>query len=411
MRIRIHHALLWLAAPLALVALVAGVAAASAPAAPGLKEAVEAAWQRQPQAQAAQARIDALNARRTAAEALLPAPPAIALTHETDQVDRNLGSRSFAGELSLPLWLPGQKDRLKAAIDTERGAYDANLAVARLRVAGEVRESYWQARAATAEMNQVTAALEGLAMLEADVARRVKAGELARVDGNRAEAETQFQRIALAQAEAHRHRALQQFRALTGLAQVPPEDEPRWPGAAPAAGAHPVQEADARASQSARARLNQAAADTRDAPEIGIGTTRQRGDFTKPWEQLVLLRVRIPFGGDNRNLPRISAANAELAETLAARAQSAARIDAEAASAEREMQAALGVVPLAEARLALARDTHELVARGFKAGEFDLTTRLRAERELRDAELTRSRAVIESGRANSRLKQAYGVLP
>ena len=396
---------LWLAA------LIAGTATCPAASTPGLKEAVAAAWQRQPQAQTAQARTDALSARRVAAGAGLAAPPAIGLTHETDQFNRDVGARSLAGQISLPLWLPGQQDRLKTAIDSERHFLDAALSAARWRVAGEVRESYWHARAASAEIEQASAAVEALTALETDVSRRAAAGELARVVVNRAQAEAQFQRIALAQARVTELRALQQFRALTGLTRIPDADEARWSGTVPPAEAHPALMAAAQQEQTARARLSQASSDTRDMPEIGIGTTRQRSDAAKPWEQLVLFRVRIPFGGDNRNLPRINAANADLIETQAVRRQSAIQIEAEAVGAERELQMAQGVLPLVASRLDLARDTQVLVARGFNAGEFDLVARLRAERELRDAELAHLRAVIDAGRANSRLKQSYGVLP
>ena len=81
------------------------------------------------------------------------------------------------------------------------------------------------------------------------------------------------------------------------------------------------------------------------------------------------------------------------------------------AGAERERQAALAALPLAASRALLARDTQRLIARGFTAGEFDLPTRLRAERELKEAELGEARARIEAGRADSRLKQAYGWMP
>ncbi|MBL8382458.1 MAG: TolC family protein, partial [Burkholderiales bacterium] len=147
------------------------------------------------------------------------------------------------------------------------------------------------------------------------------------------------------------------------------------------------------------------------APELGVGTFRERTEFVKPWEQIVTFRLRVPFGSENRNRPRLAAANVELIEAQAAQAVAAAQVAAEAASAERELVAAEAALPLAESRAALARDTRELVGRGFRAGEFDLVTRLRAEREHAEAHLARARAVLEAGRANARLKQAWGILP
>lgn len=385
--------------------------ASSAHAASDLKDAVEAAWRRQPLAQAREARAEEFTARQNAAGALLPGPPALHIEHETDQISRNQGLRKFNGEIAVPLWLPGQQERARTLIGAERGAYDGHFAAARLLLAGEVRDTYWLARATTAEAQLAQAALEGVTALEADVARRVKAGELARIDGNRALAEAQFQRITLVEAQARAQRAFEQFRALTGFAQLPNADETRVTPQRPALDTHPLVAAAGQSAQAARARVAQAAGDTRDAPELGVGAAQARADATRPWEQTVTLRLRIPFGSDNRNRPRITAASAELMEAQALQARTAARVEAEMAAAERERQAALAALPLAQSRALLARDTQQLIARGFAAGEFDLPTRLRAEREHKEALLGEARARIEAGRADSRLKQAYGLMP
>ncbi|MBL8380565.1 MAG: TolC family protein [Burkholderiales bacterium] len=393
------------AAAIAVITFAPGLAAQD------LRAAVEAAWQRQPIAQARAARADEFDARRAAAAAMLPGPPVLGVEHETDLVSRNEGLRKFTGEIAVPLWLPGQQERAQAVVGADRAAYDAAFTLARLALAGEVRDAYWQARAAETDASLARSALEGLLALEADVARRVKAGELARVDGNRASAEAQFQRIAVAEALARSLRAAETFRALTGFAQLPANDEARDTTARPGPDTHPGTTAAGQTVEAARARLRQVSGDTRDAPELGLGASQSRVDGTRPWEQTLLVRMRIPFGNEQRNRPRISAANADLIEAQSAQGRIAARLTAEMASAERELATALAALPLAESRAALARDTQALIARGFAAGEFDLPTRLRAEREFKEAEQGNARALIEAGRANSRLKQAYGVMP
>lgn len=375
-----------------------------------LRDAFEAAWRRAPQAQAAEARAEEFAARRQAAEAFLPGPPALGLEHWNDRASRNDGFRKYAGEIAVPLWLPGQKDRAQAVIGAERGAYEGSVALARLRVAGETRDAYWLARSAAAEASLAEATLENFTALEADVARRVKAGELARVDGNRALAEAQSQRIAVAEARARAQRAIGVFAALTGMPRLPDTDEERG-GAPGALDDHPALRASAETVVAMRARLAQVRGDVRDAPEIGVGTFRERSEFTRPWEQIVTLRLRVPFGNDNRNRPRIAAANVELIEAMAAQGQAAAQVRAEIESSARELAAAEAALPLAESRLALASDTRQLVERGFRAGEFDLTARLRAEREHSEAALARAKVVLEAGRARSRHKQSLGLLP
>ena len=398
---------------------------------PGLREAVEAAWLRQPLAAAQDMRAEEFAARKNAAEAWLPGPPALSGEHSTDALLRNQGARKFSGEIAVPLWLPGQRERAQAVVAADRSGYEAMAAAAKLKLAGEVREAYWQAHADAAEVVLARAARDALAALEGDVKRRSAAGELARIDANRAEAETQLQRLTLAEAEGRAYRSAQVFRALTGWPRLPAL--PSAPGLAGMAGvtggagltdtganriatrgaldSHPALQAAAQQIESAQARLRQSAGDTRDAPEIGIGTTRERGDAIKPWEQSVTLRVRVPLGSDNRNRPRVAAANAELMEAQALRNQLAAQLEGEAAAAARELEIAGGALPLALRRSALARDTQALLARGFAAGEFDVVARLRAERDLREAELAEARAHLAASRAVSRLQHAYGVLP
>lgn len=376
----------------------------------GLRDALLSAWARQPQAIAQEARAEEFAARRGAAEALLPGPPALGGEHWTDALGRNQGFRKYAGEIAVPLWLPGQRARAQRVVDADRETYAAGSAAAKLKLAGEVRDIYWQARIDAIEVELAKAALATLVALEADVKRRSAAGELARVDANRAEGEAHLQRLTLAEAEGRVFRSARSFLSLTGLPRLP--DDAEDPAVTPAPmHTHPALLAAAQAIEAAQARLRQTTGDTRDAPEIGVGTFRERVETGKPWEQIVTFRVRIPLGSESRNRPRVTSANAELMEAQALRGRIVASIEAEAASASREAEFADASLPLAQRRSELARDTHRLIARGFAAGEFDLITRLRAERELREAELTDARARLAVGRANSRLKQAYGLMP
>ena len=91
-----------------LAAIVAGAAAnafaqtSASAAAPGLRELFEAAWSRQPEAQALQARRDAAQAQRRAAEAWTPEPPALEASHKTDRLTRNDGARELEVGIAVP---------------------------------------------------------------------------------------------------------------------------------------------------------------------------------------------------------------------------------------------------------------------------------------------------------------------
>ena len=111
-----------------------------------LRDAVERAWERQPAYQAQPARAEEFAAKRDAAQALFPEPPSLFATNRSDRLHRNEGQRELEAGIALPLWLPGEQGRQAAVVSAERDQYDTALAAAKLKVAGEVRDAYWQAR-------------------------------------------------------------------------------------------------------------------------------------------------------------------------------------------------------------------------------------------------------------------------
>jgi cobalt-zinc-cadmium efflux system outer membrane protein len=388
----------------------------SAPHAQTLHQAVEGAWGKQAGTRTQAARTDALAARRRASNALTPDAPALTLGHRNDGITGNQGKREVSVELSSTLWLPGQKRHQQALIDAETGAYHANQGAAKLQLAVSVRNGWWQARLAAAEREVAAQRLAGASALAKDVARRVKAGDLAKVDANRALAEQQTAAIALGEAELNAFQTLQQFTLLTGLSALPSGAEVR--GEIPSDanqprrdGQHPQRAAVQNNSSVAAAKIAYAAASGRDAPELSVEWSRERSRFDERFDNSIMLRLKIPFASDARNQPRMAEALAERAEALAIEEQENARITAGIALAGRALAQADASVLLAQTRADVARDTHQLLERAFNLGEIDLPTRIRAGAELFDAERGLVKAQLEAAHAISSLNQALGYLP
>ena len=374
-----------------------------------LREAVDAAWARQPAARAQSAREADLAARRDAAGALTPQPPSLGLGARSDAPFQNEGQREYEAELAFPLWLPGQSARQTAVVDAERSQLDGILTVAKWKVAGEVRETYWDVRIAEVELALARRKVEESAAIAADVARRVKAGDLARVDLNQAQGAEQSARAAAVEAELKAFRARQGLQTLTGMSVLPAAEETT--GLAPPLDDHPQLSSRQRAAGAARAKLAQAAEDRRDSPELALGMRRERGAFDQPYDNSLLLKFKVPFATDARNRPRIAAANAELIEVQADYELERTRVAAEIEVARRGLAQSETVRSFAAARFELAAETQRLIARAFTLGEIDLVSRLRAENERFDAELGLTRTEVERARAVSRLNQAMGVMP
>lgn len=375
-----------------------------------LRDAVEKAWDRQPVAQAQALRAAELAARAKAANAWLPSPPSIGVRERSDRLNRNLGAREAEAELSVPLWLPGQRQRESALAGAEQELQRDALDSAKWKLAGEVREAYWQVRSAEAERVAALRRLDDAAALAADVERRLKAGDLARTDFNQAKGAEHAARSAANEAEVRLERARLGFTAITGMQTLPAAEE------APAANPLPLAEHPAlrqldRAANAADARVRLATDIRRDNPELTLAYRRERSSNADAYAGAVTLGLRIPLATDARNEPKIAAANADFIEARTLYARLKDQLQAELLAAQGELLQARGGLALAEERQRLAAETDQLLAKAFRLGEIDLATRLRtaAERYAADADAARSR--LEAGRAVSRLNQALGVLP
>lgn len=404
-------------APLAVIAL--AIAPSSAlgarnTAAPTLHDAVESAWARHPAARALTARREEFAARRDGADSLLSGSPTATLSNRSDRLHRNDGQREWEGGIALPLWLPGYQARTLALIEREQEAFDALVAQARWRLAGEVREAWWQTQLADNERAVARTRTEAARQLVDDVERRIHAGDLPRMDGNQAHSALAVAEAAMADAETRAHRATRAFLALTGWSALPPSegmDERRARIGNSEALPHPQLAPLERAIAAARARLDIATKNVRDLPELTLGLRRERPLNDAAWDSSAIIAVRIPLATDARNRPKIAAANADLIEAEALLPYEQTRVDAERDVAERELDRAAATLTLAETRGRLAAEMRHEYARSFALGNIDLPQRLRVEAEAFDADLALARARIEAARAVSRYNQALGVLP
>lgn len=372
-----------------------------------LHEALESAWNRQPAQRAETARLGELEAKRQATANLTPLPTSISLGQRTDQIGSNVGQRQTDIEFSAPLWLPGQRDSQRAVVEAETSRFSATQTFSKWRLAGEVRDLWWTTRLAQSEKDLASQRVLSAQKLLSDVERRVKAGDLARVDANRVNVELQTANIALRDAEAQAFRALQQFTALTGLAVIPQETETLNQQVSEN---HP-QKLAVQSLVLAQKRLDLIRSTPRDAPELSLGLTHQKDISNDPYNNSVSLKFKIPFASDAVNQQRLASAQADHEEADAEQGLENARIEAEISSARFELEQVIASVAIAESRFNTALDTQQLLDRSFGLGESDLPTRLLAEAARFETERSLIKSRLEAGRAISKVNQALGVLP
>lgn len=322
---------------------------------------------------------------------------------------RRGGTNEVEPGVSVPLWLPGQRDAQRRVLERERDRLAASVRGARLRIAGEVREAAWALAVAEAERRVQHARRASAVALEDDVARRVVAGELAPVDRLAARAESQVASEAAREADARQRTAGARLRALAGTARIVSIDETPAGDADP--DAHPEIAAARQGVALARARIDAARATRRDNPTVSAVARFERDAYGADYRNTLRVGIAVPLDTEARNAPRLAAAGVALAE---------AELALRAARREREAAIERARIGLEDARAALAtvgerlettRAMQAAIDRAFRAGERGLPELLRARAQALDAELAGALARARLGLAIARLNQALGIEP
>jgi outer membrane protein, heavy metal efflux system len=375
---------------------------------PGLKAAVDAAWQRSPQARTLEARRNETLAGREAAQSWIAGSPSVGLSRRSDRWTDQNGVRETDVSLSAPIWLPGQKSARQALAETSSNDLEARIASARLAIAGEVREHLWAVAAARESLAEVQDHLHHLEGLAQEVGSRVSAGDLARTDGLLARQEVLAAQGTVAAARAKLQEAQSRYTALTGQAELPaPEPEPVLTENDP----HPRLLAARSSLDLAQAAHKAVTATRSDPPTIGVSMRREQDSFAGGNSRSVGIAVQIPLGTNARNRPLETAALTQIQAAAAEAAQTEAVLQGDADLARKQLATAEQARETAVSRAALMREHTRLIEKAFRLGERGLAELLRSEALSHEADVAVHQQQIAVGLARARLNQAFGVVP
>lgn len=374
-----------------------------------LKSALDAAWLRSVSAREADAQQRGAEAARTAADSLWARPPALELGRREG---RGVASGQTENEVGLawPLWLPGQRSARQGAAEQQTQWAQEQTRALQLRLAGELRDQAWGLRLLQAELAQAQAQQQLLQDLAEDVERRVRAGDLARADAMAARAELLAAQAAVLDARQRLNEGRARWQLLTGQALDPEPVEAEAPMNAALDEAHPELALAQRRLAWSRSRLDVVQNSRREAPELSVGYRQEHSPASSTQNSLGV-KLRLPFGTQDRNLPLEAAALGELevADTTAQRvreqlgaALDTARLALRSAETRREAE---------RERAALLQERTGLLRRAFAAGELALPELLRALNTANQAQAAWARQEAALGLARARYQQALGWLP
>ena len=314
-------------------------------------------------------------------------------------------------EMGMPLWLPGQRDALRATVDTTLVEYEQRLALRRLELAGLVRDAWWSAQRAAREVEIARERVTTSKDLQYDMDRRAELGDAPPYDALVARNETLAAETERSITEAAAKAARATYATLTAGGAPDGVLEPLKID--PPLDAHPALGAPLASVARAQAQVALVEATPIDNPELGVFGRREstaqgnaRADSTT-----FGLRFRMTLPTAGRNDPRRAEAQAGLTKAYAELASARRLVAAEITAARRALEAARRTEAIASERLKVAGDTFEIARKAFRLGETGVSDLYRAKQALLEAQKMRANASIDLGVAQSRLNQARGYAP
>lgn len=376
-----------------------------------LAEAVAAALERQPGAELEAARAAEGTALATQADSLFAGDPALDVQHYNDGVGSGDGAREWEAGLVAPLWLPGQRAARHGV--AAAAAHQAGSAASerRWKVAGEVRQRLWDVQAAERRNARVQQALADARTLEASVARRVAAGDLARPDLLLAQRDALTQAAAAIEARGALQLAHARWQAYTGVAELPEPVLEIEAAAQEPDTTHPglvtLQAAAARAG----AERDRTRRERRANPTLSVGARHERGRREEPWNDAIGVGVQVPLGLSSQSAPAVGAAEVAYTEAMLALRRAQLALTEELAAARSELDHARAALVLLREAAAAADASLQRARAAFDLGEETLPALLLVRAQVLETAARLEETELRVGRGIASVNQLQGLVP
>lgn len=376
-----------------------------------LSDVLSKTYERNPQQHILSAMAGIAQAREIQAKGFLPAAPAMLFRHQNDTVGSNRGERETEVEMEMPVWLPGQRAARQALAKDMQSGLGASRKGLMLRLAGVLRDAVWDIR-----MNQENEALYESRLktaqgLEQDVARRFRAGELAKTDLMLAQNETLQAEAAFVRAQAEVKHAKHRYIVLTGLNEMPENLDEVLSELNTLDDRHPLLEEANSKIEVAKDERQVVSVERRDTPQFVLSARSQRGPSDNFYNDGIGFKVRIPFASDTRNAPLLANAESNVANALSERERLRLSMETSLHEAEHNLLVTRRELELVTRQNQITQENVRLARKAFKLGETDLVNLLRIESQAFESERARSSKKIQLQWDIARYNQAVGVLP
>lgn len=285
--------------------------ASGAPAyAESLSEAIRSAWVMDPSRKSIATDAISAHKRAAAARSWFPDGPTVSGLYMDDHfIGSKVGYTTYQGQISVPLWLPGQGSATEEAALADEKVAAQQQRVQRLAVAVHVLDLASEGSVLSARISNQEIVSGVLGRTMTDVERALHAGEVSSTDYEATVTEKEDVDGTLAESRQRLENVKAELEALTGTdtlpdlsgidgrglgpvgSQLDPERDPR------------VQLADTVLKQ-AQASYSVARHSYMPNPQLGVILSRQE-QYDSPWDTQIGVEFQVPLPSEARNVPMV----------------------------------------------------------------------------------------------------------
>lgn len=375
-----------------------------------LATAINSAFDIQMKGNLSEARRNVAKGMEDEGGALLSDAPEVGVLYMSDEVGSQYGYREYVAMLALPVWRFGEKSASQQLSKDLLAQADSEHAAMKWQIASEVLDSVWSLREAESEQSLAMKQWESARALEANIRKRLDAGEVAKADWILAQKETASREEKYRLAHLHFLQAMTLWEGLTGLNQLPTDLDSIERVEKTSLEDHPLYLNSEQMLSVARSQSQRERKSLQDPPKLTLYAKRERGFELDPWNESVGVEYSLPIG---KTHVATDVAKAEMAVTEAmVELKTLQRsLEYQHRKATVELDQIESALELAHRVDELARARVDVSERAYDMGEMELFLLMQARQDADIAANNLDKTLIKHKRAISLYNLSLGVLP
>jgi outer membrane protein, heavy metal efflux system len=375
-----------------------------------LATAINSAFDLQMKGSLSEARREVGKGMAREGDALLSDAPEVGVMYMSDEPGSQDGYREYEATLALPVWRFGEKSASQQLSEDMLAQADSEHAAMKWQAASEVLDSVWSLREAESEQALAMKQWESARALEANIKKRLDAGEVARADWLLAQQETASREEKYRLAHLHYSQAMTLWEGLTGLNQLPSDLDSIERVEKTSLEDHPLYLNSEQMLSVARSHSKRERKSLQSSPVVTLYAKRERGLELEPWNDSMGVQYTLPIGKTHVSTD-LAKAEMAVTEAMVELSNLQRSLQYQHRKATVELNQIESALELARRVDELARTRVDVSERAFQMGEMELFLLMQARQDADIAANNLEKILIKHKRAISLYNLSLGVLP